>query len=273
MRTQASSGHGRGWSKAPAGRAAECRWSDRCSRRRSRRCPGSDVPYRLIVVLEGVRRSMPVAFEASPTGPARGSSPTTEVGNDAGTPPSILLIHERYRQRAGEDAVFDAELALLRRMDHDVTTLVVDNDAIPDEPSVAQRARLAVDTVWSSRAARLVSERIAARPVDIVHAHNTFPLLSPSIYGAARRSGRPWCRRSTTIERCARQRPSFATDGLARTASDGPCLGRRCCTPATAGRGSRPSRWPPWWPPMACGPGGGCRYVHRPDGFRRRQAG
>ena len=133
---------------------------------------------------------MPVAYEASPAGPAHASFPTTAVSTETDpTRPSILLIHERYRQRAGEDAVFDAELALLRRMDHEVTTLVVDNDAIPDDPSVTQRARLAVDTVWSSRAARLVAKRIAERPVDIVHAHNTFPLLSPSIYGAARRSG------------------------------------------------------------------------------------
>jgi glycosyltransferase involved in cell wall biosynthesis len=103
--------------------------------------------------------------------------------------PSILLVHERYRQRAGEDAVFDAERDLLLRMDHDVRTLVVDNDTIPDDPSLAERARLAVETVWSSRAARLVAKRIAERPVDVVHAHNTFPLLSQSIYGVARATG------------------------------------------------------------------------------------
>ena len=133
---------------------------------------------------------MPVAFEASPRVPAPAATPTTAPGGHVGASrPSVLLIHERYRQRAGEDAVFDAELALLRRMDHDVTSLVIDNDAIPDDPSLAQRARLAVETVWSSRAARLVANRIAEQPVDIVHIHNTFPLLSPSIYGAARRSG------------------------------------------------------------------------------------
>ncbi len=133
---------------------------------------------------------MPVAFEVSPTRPARASLPTTAVTTGAKlVRPSILLIHERYRQRAGEDAVFDAELALLRRMGHDVTTLVVDNDSIADDSGLAQRARLAVETVWSSRAARLVAKRLAEHPVDIVHAHNTFPLLSPSIYGAAHRSG------------------------------------------------------------------------------------
>lgn len=144
---------------------------------------------------------MPVAAKRSPRAPVsaspvktvarRAEADTAEMESEEadGSRPSVLLIHERYRQRAGEDAVFDAELALLRRMGHDVRTLVVDNDAIPDDPNLAQRARLAIETVWSSRAARLVANRIGERPVDIVHVHNTFPLLSPSIYRAARGSG------------------------------------------------------------------------------------
>jgi hypothetical protein len=90
----------------------------------------------------------------------------------------VLLVHERYRQRAGEDAVFDAELELLRGMGHPVDTLVVDNDAIPDDPGLGQKIRLGVETIWSRRGAGLVSRRLAARPVDVVHVHNTFPLLA-----------------------------------------------------------------------------------------------
>jgi glycosyltransferase involved in cell wall biosynthesis len=103
--------------------------------------------------------------------------------------PSVLLVHERYQQRAGEDTVFDAERGLLERMGHRVDVLLVDNDAIPDDLGIGQKVRLAAETVWSGRAARVVSRRLAARPADIVHVHNTFPLLSPSIYGAARSSG------------------------------------------------------------------------------------
>lgn len=103
--------------------------------------------------------------------------------------PSVLLVHERYRQRAGEDAVFDAELALLQERGHHVESLIVDNDAIPDDPDVAEKVRLGLETVWSYRAAALIRRRLDDRPVDIVHVHNSFPLLSPSIYGAARQSG------------------------------------------------------------------------------------
>lgn len=103
--------------------------------------------------------------------------------------PSVLLIHERYRQRAGEDAVFDAELELLDGHGHRVESLVIDNDAIPDDPGPAQKTRLGLETVWSFRAASLIKRRLDVRPFDVVHIHNTFPVLSPSIYGVARRSG------------------------------------------------------------------------------------
>ena len=124
---------------------------------------------------------MPAAGSAAAATPARSTSD--------GSRPSVLLVHERYRQRAGEDAVFDAELELLRQMGHPVEALVLDNDAIPDDPGLGQKLRLGVETVWSARSARLLSRRLAARPVEIVHVHNTFPLLSASIYGAARSSG------------------------------------------------------------------------------------
>ncbi|MGK2849510.1 MAG: glycosyltransferase family 4 protein [Candidatus Limnocylindrales bacterium] len=108
---------------------------------------------------------------------------------DAGRPASVLLVHERYRQRAGEDAVFDAELELLRARGHDVEAMIVDNDAIPDDPGPVEKVRLGLETVWSYRASALIRRRLDERPVDVVHVHNSFPLLSPSIYGVTGRSG------------------------------------------------------------------------------------
>ena len=126
---------------------------------------------------------MPAALE--PSSPVA----ATASARRASARPSVLLVHERYRQRAGEDTVFDAERELLGRMGHDVEALVVDNDTIPDDPGVTQQLRLGLETVWSARAARLVKGRLQDRRVDVVHVHNTFPLLSPSIFGAARASG------------------------------------------------------------------------------------
>jgi glycosyltransferase involved in cell wall biosynthesis len=132
---------------------------------------------------------MPAAAEPAPSAPRPGALPAPARTPPAAGRPSVLLVHERYRQRAGEDTVFDAERGLLERMGHRVDVLIVDNEAIPDEPSVPGRLRLGLETVWSARAARLVARRLRDRPADVVHVHNTFPLLSPSIYGPARASG------------------------------------------------------------------------------------
>ncbi|MFP5343071.1 MAG: glycosyltransferase [Candidatus Limnocylindria bacterium] len=101
----------------------------------------------------------------------------------------VLMVHERYQQAGGEDGVFDAQVALLRARGHDVATVEVDNDAIPSSPSAAQRVRLAVDTVWSRDGVRQVRAAIRAARPDVVHAHNTFPLLSPAIHAVARAEG------------------------------------------------------------------------------------
>src|SRR5688500_3813859 len=104
---------------------------------------------------------------------------------------SILLIHNRYRQRSGEDAVFDAESALLEHYGHRVIRLTADSRMIPASLSIARQARLAKNTVWSDAAARQVRKAIRDERPSIVHVHNTFPLLSPSIYRACESEGVP----------------------------------------------------------------------------------
>lgn len=105
----------------------------------------------------------------------------TEGGPRA--PAAILVVHARYRHRAGEDAAVDAEIELLRAHGHRVEVLLADNEAI-DNTTASGQLRAAVEALWSSRAARLVGERVMETAPAIVHIHNTFPLLSPSIYRA-----------------------------------------------------------------------------------------
>ena len=104
-------------------------------------------------------------------------------------PERILLIHERYRQRGGEDVVFEAEADLLERHGHRVERLVINNMGIPDRPSPRQAVRLAVGTVWSPAAARLVGRATRRFRPEVVHVHNTFPLLSPVVHAAAHAAG------------------------------------------------------------------------------------
>jgi len=103
--------------------------------------------------------------------------------------PRILLVHDRYREAGGEDVVFDTETALLASHGHEVERLVVDNADIDREPSLAGRIRLATNTVWSSSSADRIRKVVRTFKPDVVHVHNTFPLLSPAVHSAARAEG------------------------------------------------------------------------------------
>lgn len=104
-------------------------------------------------------------------------------------PRRVLLVHERYQQAGGEDGVFDAQVALLRDRGHPVQTVELDNDAIPEDGSARTRVGLAIDTVWSRSGVRRIRDAVRSFRPDVLHAHNTFPLLSPAIHGAARALG------------------------------------------------------------------------------------
>lgn len=103
----------------------------------------------------------------------------------------VLLVHNHYQQPGGEDRVFAAEAALLTAHGHDVRQLAFDNDAIPARRAALQSARLAGETIWSPDGfARVRAAARAFRP-DVAHFHNTFPLISPAGYYAARAEGVP----------------------------------------------------------------------------------
>lgn len=104
-------------------------------------------------------------------------------------PPSVLILHNRYRDAGGEDGVVAAERDLLAANGHEVALLTVDNGRIPEPIGPTRALRLAAGTVWSPAAASLVRRTIERRRPDIVHVHNVVPLLSPAVLRAARASG------------------------------------------------------------------------------------
>lgn len=94
----------------------------------------------------------------------------------------VAIIHTRYRQRGGEEAVVEAEAALLERHGHEVHDLAFDNAALPDDAPF----RAAAMTLWNGTAYRSVRDACARIKPDVVHVHNTFPAASPAvIVGAA----------------------------------------------------------------------------------------
>ncbi|MHB0985165.1 MAG: glycosyltransferase family 4 protein [Sulfuricella sp.] len=99
----------------------------------------------------------------------------------------ILFVHNAYQHRGGEDSVVEAEIALLRSHGHIVETYFRSNDDVNSMPLPA----LVRQTLWSSRTTHDLAARIDNFRPDIIHVHNTFPLISPSLYWAADRAGVP----------------------------------------------------------------------------------
>jgi len=99
----------------------------------------------------------------------------------------VLVVHNAYQHRGGEDTVVESEIALLRSHGHEVDTWFRSNDDVAGMSSFA----LARTTLWSDRTQQELGERIRSFHPDVIHAHNTFPLISPSLYWAAERGGVP----------------------------------------------------------------------------------
>lgn len=97
----------------------------------------------------------------------------------------VLVVHNFYQQAGGEDTVFRAETALLRRYGHEVQTFTVSNDAIGQTP----RLQAAAHTLWNAQMARKIKTMVQKHKFEIVHFHNTFPVLSPAVYRGAHAGG------------------------------------------------------------------------------------
>lgn len=100
----------------------------------------------------------------------------------------VISVHNHYLTAGGEDQVFESEARLLRERGHEVVQ-VEEQNAYPD--SVAKKIGMAVDCVWSRRWHREFRALVQKSQPDVVHIHNFFPRISPSIYYACRREGVP----------------------------------------------------------------------------------
>ncbi len=93
----------------------------------------------------------------------------------------VLVLHNRYQIRGGEDTAVDLECEMLRGAGFAVELLEANNDAIA---GAAQKIKTALRVPYSFAAKRTVAAKIGAFKPDVVHVHNFFPALSPSVYDA-----------------------------------------------------------------------------------------
>lgn len=93
----------------------------------------------------------------------------------------ILILHNRYQQPGGEDIGVHDEYTLLKKYGHDVELVEENNDHIHGLIPKLQTA-LTAPYSWSAR--RKVSLLLSKFRADVVHVHNFFPALTPSVYFA-----------------------------------------------------------------------------------------
>ncbi|MCW5726921.1 glycosyltransferase family 4 protein [Parvibaculum sp.] len=98
----------------------------------------------------------------------------------------VLQVHNLYQQRGGEDVVVENEAALLRRHGHKVAQHFVSNDGIRN---LSERIKTAFSVTYSHTARDELARRLDEERPDIVHVHNTFPLLTPAIYDTCEAAG------------------------------------------------------------------------------------
>ncbi len=97
----------------------------------------------------------------------------------------ILVAHTFYQQAGGEDTVFKEEVQLLRHFGHEVATYTRANDEITVS-GLSGKLQLAANTIWSHESRKQLGGVLDREKPDLVHFHNTFPLMSPSVYAACK---------------------------------------------------------------------------------------
>ena len=100
----------------------------------------------------------------------------------------ILLAHNYYQIAGGEDAVMQNEIELLKSNGNSTVQYVVDNECIN---SFLDKTATILNVPFSFSQYKKIQNTLKAEKPDVVHVHNYFPLLSPSIFYACKKANIP----------------------------------------------------------------------------------
>ena len=95
---------------------------------------------------------------------------------------NILVVHNRYAFAGGEDEACATEVELLRKYGHNVQVYLQDNREI----DVASPWSTGLRCVWSQEDYHAVRLLVSKHRIQLMSVHNFFPLVSPSVYHAAK---------------------------------------------------------------------------------------
>lgn len=95
---------------------------------------------------------------------------------------NVLIVHCRYKQTGGEEAVVAREAALLKNNGHQVTLLELDNADLTPASTLMRSVHF--PQFW-----RKFNALIAEKNYHILHAHNLWPQAPISLFAAAKKQG------------------------------------------------------------------------------------
>ena len=96
---------------------------------------------------------------------------------------NVLVVHNKYKQKGGEDVVVANEVKLLKEMGYTVFEYIRSNDEL-DSMGLLQKICLPFTTIFSIKSYKEVYKLIIEKNIDILHVHNTLCVISPSVYYA-----------------------------------------------------------------------------------------
>jgi glycosyltransferase involved in cell wall biosynthesis len=103
-------------------------------------------------------------------------------------PLRVLVLHNRYRQFGGEDAVMDAEVKMLRANGVEVQVVLFDNEVEPGHEMLGM-VQLGRRSAWSADSAHRISQQCRQFRPHVAHVHNFWMRLTAAAHGACQAEG------------------------------------------------------------------------------------
>lgn len=100
----------------------------------------------------------------------------------------VLIVHNYYQVPGGEDSVVANEKKMLEDHGHKVFMYTRHNDEIK-EMGLLKKIMIPFNTIYNFKTKREIEKIVRENKIDVVHVHNTLPLISPSVYAGAKKAG------------------------------------------------------------------------------------
>lgn len=92
---------------------------------------------------------------------------------------NILIVHSYYRYWAGEEAYFESLVNLLKQKRHNVYTLSRQSQNVN---TFFDKVKVAFGLIWNIDVMMEFIKIVRTNKLDIVHIHNVYPMIGPTIY-------------------------------------------------------------------------------------------